>query len=1636
IEISFPDSVPDLGFRPTSFLQRHLWQPIESQLREATVLLQKFIPSGPGIVNGLNDIWQSISQAGASVGNSFLEFFSSMGTSITDFASNNPAPSNQPNNLASQINLSTPFNNPIPEQLTIAEPVAIETSQPAPPQSAPQPVDPDIDALARQLAALLEQIDNVSEEIDLLSSQQAPIETALLTNPPSPAISSSTPSTPSTPAVNQPPSNTLASFQQPSHQAIIIPPPVQILISEVKTESQNSATEEYIELYNPNNFAVKLDGFILRKKTANGANETVLISSSKFQGNIAALGYFLITPQQYSSASYYISPTNSIFLYDKYDRLLDKAENVAHPRTHSFGRESQSAASAFEIQLPTPGYDNQKDTIAPQITILTKPNATTSTTTAEFSFTASEPDCIFEYQLDNNPFQKASGGLTPTTLVKLKDLALGQHSFQIRATDPVDNWANPLQIIWEIMAAPIQPVIPEPKILISEIQIESAASVQDEFIELYNPNENSVLLENWSIQKATPSGAISRKNFEIGNTIPAKGYFLIVNSYANEQLLNLANMTHNSFSIASGNTIFLVTNKDYIISGEEETIKDKIGFGMNRATLGLPFSPETELATAPSPGDSLGRKWLEAVNEYQDTDNNQNDFEMQAPTPGAKNETDTAPPQIEITSKPPALTNQSQATFNFSANEEGSIFQCRLNNQDWQDCFPPKTFNNLADGSYIFYLKANDPAGNSCQSIQYAWNIDTTIASPSIILSDSETSSTSYTNKQIAQVNISQDQEAAAWFLSENSEKPTIVDAGWLTTEPLNFNLSANDGIKTVFVWTKDAANNVSQLGNSASIILDTTPPEIIIEPPEPTPEPEPAKPLPAILEISTTTLFFSASQGTDNPASQSITIKNSGQTEMAWNISTMANWDWVLLATTSGTLLANTTTSVEISVDLSRLDPGNYQATTTITAAEAENSPQDIQINLVFAESPNQLPNADFTYSPSENLLVGNEIAFDASSSIDDGEITDFLWDFGDGSVATSHSPFISRIFNTAGQFQILLTVQDDRGATSSPISATLTIVVRPESRLLISEVQIRDASSTDNDFIEIFNPNNQSVDISNFHLRKRVSTGNESSVCEFSANSAIPANGYFLWAHTGYQIPGLSADITRASTIAIDNSVALLDKNNTIIDQVAWGDSVNPFVETAPFAPNPTTNQTITRQQDSSGNYLDTNNNAADFILASSTPTNSLGQTIQPTTSTPATSSPATSTPATTSPAYDPTAPVITDLQANPAADREAIDLWWSNDSNNKVNYYLINYDNQTLIFNTTSVNPIIFATTIAGLIGGQSYQFTAQAITSSGATSGPSNIAAATPLLGWQDNGDGTINDLYTGLMWPQNGAGLATNNGQPLTWFAAKDFCEQLVMCGNNEFAATTDPVAACADKGGIKYDDWRLPNFKELALLIKYQKTPNDGAMIDGRYFQNITAGKYWSASYKHFGPPDFSSEIWRARSISFANGYIDINNVRLDETSVPFVYNYVLPVRGNSAIVSPSGFDKPATSCSKGSSTDANNLTTDLCTGLIESQRISFPGLTSSNIEWWAAIREAASSTLAGYTDWRLPNIRELLMSINVGPSDSSFHWAITPDYQTSGQHWWADLGNLFTTAQSQTTLDRIPYYLKLFRRQ
>ncbi|MCI5146646.1 MAG: DUF1566 domain-containing protein, partial [Candidatus Electrothrix sp. AR3] len=63
---------------------------------------------------------------------------------------------------------------------------------------------------------------------------------------------------------------------------------------------------------------------------------------------------------------------------------------------------------------------------------------------------------------------------------------------------------------------------------------------------------------------------------------------------------------------------------------------------------------------------------------------------------------------------------------------------------------------------------------------------------------------------------------------------------------------------------------------------------------------------------------------------------------------------------------------------------------------------------------------------------------------------------------------------------------------------------------------------------------------------------------------------------------------------------------------------------------------------------------------------------------------------------------------------------------------------------------------------------------------------------------DNGDGTISDLATGLMWQQADDGLA------LDWEDALAYAEDLQLAG---------------------HDDWRLPNAKELQSIVDYSRSP-------------------------------------------------------------------------------------------------------------------------------------------------------------------------------------------------------------------
>jgi hypothetical protein len=107
-------------------------------------------------------------------------------------------------------------------------------------------------------------------------------------------------------------------------------------------------------------------------------------------------------------------------------------------------------------------------------------------------------------------------------------------------------------------------------------------------------------------------------------------------------------------------------------------------------------------------------------------------------------------------------------------------------------------------------------------------------ATPSLTINADAT----YTNSTVVSINITGDTDnvgVTGWYVSESSSAPDVSAGGWNVARPTTFFLSSGDGLKTLYVWTKDAAENVSNAGSN-SISLDTVnpaTPTLTITPPQ-----------------------------------------------------------------------------------------------------------------------------------------------------------------------------------------------------------------------------------------------------------------------------------------------------------------------------------------------------------------------------------------------------------------------------------------------------------------------------------------------------------------------------------------------------------------------------------------------------------------------------------------------------------------------------------------------------------------------------------------------------------------------------------------------------------------------------------
>jgi hypothetical protein len=91
---------------------------------------------------------------------------------------------------------------------------------------------------------------------------------------------------------------------------------------------------------------------------------------------------------------------------------------------------------------------------------------------------------------------------------------------------------------------------------------------------------------------------------------------------------------------------------------------------------------------------------------------------------------DTVAPVATIGSGPDPLTNSTEASFAFGADEHAS-FECRLDGAGWEPCSSPRVYGAgpgeapLADGGHTFEVRATDGAGNLGEAASYLWTVDT-----------------------------------------------------------------------------------------------------------------------------------------------------------------------------------------------------------------------------------------------------------------------------------------------------------------------------------------------------------------------------------------------------------------------------------------------------------------------------------------------------------------------------------------------------------------------------------------------------------------------------------------------------------------------------------------------------------------------------------------------------------------------------------------------------------------------------------------------------------------------------------------------------------------------------------------------
>lgn len=220
-------------------------------------------------------------------------------------------------------------------------------------------------------------------------------------------------------------------------------------------------------------------------------------------------------------------------------------------------------------------------------------------------------------------------------------------------------------------------------------------------------------------------------------------------------------------------------------------------------------------------------------------------------------------------------------------------------------------------------------------------------------------------------------------------------------------------------------------------------------------------------------------------------------------------------------------------------------------------------------------------------------------------------------------------------------------------------------------------------------------------------------------------------------------------------------------------------------------------------------------------------------------------------------------------------------------------------------------------------------------------------------YQDNGDGTVTDLNTGLMWQQS---------LPPDKYT---YSESVTYANNSTLAG---------------YTDWRLPTIKELYSLILFSGVTGMSELssipyLDTDYF-DFRFGGAVNANERHIDAQYATSSIYTGTTMGGNETMFGVNMVDGRIKGYPTNKDFeVKLVRGD--LYGGNDF------------TDNQDGTiTDQATGLMWDQSGSSDGMNWEDALAW--VHQLNGENYLGYSDWRLPNAKELQSIVDYERSPSS----------------------------------------------